>query len=75
MKELNPLALGGLAKALNLIQPQFDSLKDYESLLQRVHKRLAAVATAVNSLPRVKRQRPRVAKNRHRPANIVALQQ
>eukprot|EP00959_Pyramimonas_sp_CCMP1952_P014624 309796-Pyramimonas_sp.AAC.1 len=29
------LAQRGLAKALNLIQPQLDSLKDYEALLQR----------------------------------------
>ena len=71
------LAQRGLEKALNLIQPEVDSLKDYEALLQRVHKRLAAVASAVNSLPRVQHQRPRVAnsKIRAKPVKIVALRQ
>eukprot|EP00959_Pyramimonas_sp_CCMP1952_P216028 4518397-Pyramimonas_sp.AAC.1 len=36
--------------------------------------RLAAVATAVNSLPRVKHQRPLGVRARRRPVKIVALQ-
>ena len=54
------LAQRGLAKAMNLIQPQVDRLQEYESLLQRVHKRLAAIAMEVYLIPREphKRRRP-----------------
>ena len=51
------LAQRGLAKAMNLIQPQVERLQEYEALLQRVHKRLAAIAMEVFPIPRERHQR------------------